>query len=768
MQRAAECEAAYARGSTYWAQAAARPHVAPALAFFLREPATRSCGRLDLVSWVQWVCGFGGFGPTRQAWHELFRACCWDGDGAADGNTGAAPLRLGVPEVAVLLAFWGCCADDASSAMTTYNLVKGRVRPAVEGRSCQARTPGILSAVQTAFADFVYTFIGRGLLEAAKRDLDVNSLDGDFLTRAAASAAPNMRGVPSDDWRNVAMAEVQRLTTRHVRDWELVVRSWLRLRLQPLEAPLEAPSVPTASPDVARAAEAARVFLRARADARAQLRDAFFRKLSVPLWRNKPTTCIGVDASLRPLTARDVGRPSLSGRMRTGMGAAPTLRLSFDSSVGDSEGGGGGGSMGGGGGTESCRSLLSTATTVGGSTMENVPGKIGGTSVSNMPSSAQRVSMDSLSSVSAGVLSMRRAHDRTSSVGEFDTALLFDSRWSSMSHAHGVAWRMKILESLSGSSERVVAEARFTVLELHAPSGILSEASLEFLPSDACDIVPRSTMHPACPTGVASASYERTACFRLAGADCCLDSVEISGARPSSRCRALQIVVGVVEVPSAFADDDDVEESASCGLGGRHRFRNIRAEWVDLDGRPGREDECVEYDAESEILNDDWEDPIYNSMAGCASVARGGGTARHMMNGAAMVCSIIDVADNLFQFPVRFSAPRRRQRPVGRHRAGDAFKRRHSQEYCAGEWMEEGTTEDCGDGMDIVDDGRSASGADAGGTEMEDIRGIVQLDCSVGARMFFNLAGGPESGTKAISPEKNIFRHAPAWTTRPL
>lgn len=763
MRRAAECAAAYERGSKYWAQAAARPRVAAALTFFLREPETRPRGRLDLVSWVQWVCAFGGVGPARPHWHELFRACCCDGDGAAEGDTSGAPLRLSAPEVAVLLAFWGCGGDDAAAEMTNHNLVKGRVRPAVEGRSCQARTPGILSAVEDAFADFVYSFIGRGLLEAFKRDPDLDMLDGDPWTRPAAPAAPGVQEAPSNDRRNAAMAEVQRLTTRCVRDWELVVRSWLRLRLRSPDAP----SVPTAAPDLARAAETARVFLCARADARTQLRDAFFRKLFLRLWRNEPSTCIGAEASLRSLGARGFGRPGGSGRMHTGLGIAPVYsRLSFDSSGGDSGAGGGGGSAGGSGGTESLRSVWSAATTVTGSAIESVQGDVGALGSSSMPSPAPRLSLDSLSSVSAGSLPRRRAHDSTWSIGEFDTARLFDSLWPTMYPAHGVKWRREILDALTASSENVAAEARFTVLELHAPGGRLSKASVEFLPNDPCDIVPRSAMHPACPTGVESASYERTACFRLAGADSCLDSVEVPGARPSSRCRALQIVVGVVEVPPAFGDDDDAADSALCGLGGRHRFRGIRAEWVDLDGSPGREDECVELDPENEILNDDWEDRIYDSMAGCVSVARAGGTARHMMNGAAMVCSIVDVADDVFQFPVRFRVPQRLQRQAVRRRTEEAFQ--STQKYCAGEWMEEEATEDCADGMDVVDDGRSASVTDVGSCKMEEVVGVVQLDCSVGARMFFNLAGGDETGPKQTSAERNIFQSAPAWTTRPL
>lgn len=758
MQRTAECAAAYERGGAYWAQVAARPHVCAALAYFLREPATRPRGRLDLVSWVQWVCGFGGVGPARPQWHALFRACCCESDGATEGDTGGAPLRFSAPEVAVLLAFWGCCGDDAAAEMTNHNLVKGRVRPAVEGRSCQARTPGILSAVEDAYADFVYSFIGRGFLEAAKRDLDVDLLDEDSLECAAPQAARSVQEAPPrKDRRDATMAEVQRLSTRCVRDWELVVRSWLRLKLRPVGASSE----PTPAPDLARAAEMNRVFLCARADARAQVRDAFFRKLSVRMWRNEPASSIGGDASLQSLTARDVGRPSRGGRMRSGFGIPPLYsRLSFDSSCG--------GSVGGGGGTESLRSLLSTATTVGASTMECVQGDVGGSSRSRMPSPAHRLSSDTMSLVSAGSLPMRRGHDGSSSAGEFDTARLFESLWRTIFQAHGVARRMAILDALRTSNDKVVAEARFTVLELHAPGGRLSEASLEFLPSDACDIVPRSGMHPARPNGVASASFERKACFRLAGADSCLGSVEVSGAPPSSRCRALQIVVGVVEVPPAFGDEDDEAESASCGLGGRHRFRDISAKWVDLDGRPGREDECEELPPETEILNDDWEDPIYNNMAGCVSVTRAGGTARHMMNGAAMVCSVVDVADKVFQFPVRFRAPRRSQRQAARRRTVEPFTCRQAHEYCAGEWMEEGTAEDCGDGMDIVDDGRPAPASEAGNTAMEEVLGTVQLDCSVGARMFFNLAGGEETGPKPSSAEKNIFQSAPAWNTRAL
>lgn len=704
---------------------AALPGIAAALDGFAAEAATRPRERLDLVSWVQHVCGFGGGGPAREAWWALFQACCFEEHGEEGGRRGV--LALGVVDVAVLLAFSRCCGDEAAAGMTDHNLVKGRVRPAVEGRSCQARTPGILPAVEDAFDEFMYGFVGRGLLEAAKRDLDVDEVDD------GGEGGEGGGDGSSVDRRDYAMCEVRRLAVRCVRDWELVMRTWLRVALQP-------PRLAGAC-EPSRERERRRVFLSARADARTQLRDAFFRKLSVRLWRREPASYIGATGAAGQTLryAWQPPRPVLSGRQRAGVRVAHApqySRLSFDSSAGGEQG-------------DSSRSLRS----VGMSTLGNSAAGGGGGGASP----GRRLSWDSLSTVSgAGLLG--------SGEGGVDAARAFDALQRTICSARGVLRRLEILDALARDQDGfvAVAEVRFRVLELHAPCGGLSEASLEFLPSDACDIVPRSEMHPACPSGVAAAGFERTACFRLAGAESCLGSVEVGGARPSARCRALEIVVEVVEVPAGFGEEDEGGAAAACGIGGRFRFRQIRAEWVELDGRAGREDDCEQLEPQNEILNDEWEDPIYNNMGG--TVSRESRTARHLMTGAAMVYSTIDVADDVFHFPVRFHAPRRR-RGGGAGLGAAPPATPGAAWYCAGEWMDESATED--GGGDAMDFERAESGGGAGDDGgVEELERVVQIDCSVGARMFFSITGGIECGTKPCAPERNIFPSAPVWLTR--
>jgi hypothetical protein len=401
-----------------------------------------------------------------------------------------------------------------------------------------------------------------------------------------------------------------------------------------------------------------------------------------------------------------------------------------------------------------------------------------------------RISWDSLSTCSAAapVPGMPLPSRRSPRGGSVDAALdatrLFDTLRPAI-YSVGVRRRMEILDALARDGA-AVAEARFTVLELHAPGGALSTASLEFLPSDACDVFSRAEMHPASPAGAASASYDRTACFRLAGADSCHHGVTVAGARPSVRCRALQLVVEVVEVPAAFGEDEEDEEESAVGgysgMGGRHRFRRIKAaEWVFLDGRPGREDDCEELERRDEILSDDWEDEIALHMS---DGPRASGTARHLICGASMLCTTLDVADGVFEFPVRYHAPRRRRSGAGSGGSGGGggggsrlpaaaqlavLGHAAQNAYNPGVWME-GATEDGGEanGMEVEEyqGGSSASASVDGSEGMEELQRFVQVDCSTGARMLFNLSGGVERGTKPCVPERNVFETAPVWLHR--
>lgn len=117
--------------------------VAPALAMFKTEREIRKTGRLDLVTWVQYICGFGYAGPSDDAWARLFSAC------RVMPTIPPARPYLRVHEIAVLLAYAKIRPDNGDT-MTPAQLVKHRIRPAVLGRSV-ARTPGILYHIQQKF-----------------------------------------------------------------------------------------------------------------------------------------------------------------------------------------------------------------------------------------------------------------------------------------------------------------------------------------------------------------------------------------------------------------------------------------------------------------------------------------------------------------------------------------------------------------------------------------------------------------------------------------
>lgn len=133
---------AFERPQRDWAAVAAVPAVAHALAAFPSELDTRPKGRLDLVSWVACMSGFGCDGPSDGSWHALFSACSF------------APLRMTELQIATLVAARKCCTDMAPD-VSERSMVKMRIRPAVEGR-IDARAPGILLQVQRKYDDFVY------------------------------------------------------------------------------------------------------------------------------------------------------------------------------------------------------------------------------------------------------------------------------------------------------------------------------------------------------------------------------------------------------------------------------------------------------------------------------------------------------------------------------------------------------------------------------------------------------------------------------------
>lgn len=126
-----------------WAE---RPDVAKALSQFSSERDIRKTGRLDLVTWVQYICGFGYPGPSDEAWAKLFAAC------RVLPMLGTDTDLLREHEIAVLLAYAKIKPDNGDT-MTSAQLVKHRIKPAVLGRTV-ARTPGILQHIHVKFENW--------------------------------------------------------------------------------------------------------------------------------------------------------------------------------------------------------------------------------------------------------------------------------------------------------------------------------------------------------------------------------------------------------------------------------------------------------------------------------------------------------------------------------------------------------------------------------------------------------------------------------------
>lgn len=125
---------------------AARPDVANALDMFRSEREIRKTGRLDLVTWVQYICGFGYSGPPDEAWAQLFAAC------RVLPMLQPDQVLLREHEIAVLLAYAKIKSDNGDT-MTPAQLIKHRIKPAVLGRTV-ARTPGILQHIHAKFENW--------------------------------------------------------------------------------------------------------------------------------------------------------------------------------------------------------------------------------------------------------------------------------------------------------------------------------------------------------------------------------------------------------------------------------------------------------------------------------------------------------------------------------------------------------------------------------------------------------------------------------------
>lgn len=193
----------------HWARIGALPAVAGALVPFPSELQTRPKGRLDLVSWVATISGFGCDGPAEGDWEALFAALCFE------------PLRLTEVEIATLIAYQKCC-DDVAPDITTTNLVKMRIRPAVEGR-LQARAPGILLQVQRKYDEYLYNVWPLCLLNQAVRDTDPAAL----LDPVAATGGCDALGGPVGIERVRSLCE--REVDQRVKLWERVMLGLLRL-----------------------------------------------------------------------------------------------------------------------------------------------------------------------------------------------------------------------------------------------------------------------------------------------------------------------------------------------------------------------------------------------------------------------------------------------------------------------------------------------------------------------------------------------------------
>lgn len=149
------------RPTAFYQEYARRPNIKAALDMFRSERDVHQTERLDLVTWVQYICGFGCQGPSENAWTQLFLACRLSLQLRESSMPSLHDLASGnflrEHEIAVLLAH-AKVAPDASDAMTHAALIKHRIRPAVFGRK-EARTPGIIHHVCMKFEEFIFGYM---------------------------------------------------------------------------------------------------------------------------------------------------------------------------------------------------------------------------------------------------------------------------------------------------------------------------------------------------------------------------------------------------------------------------------------------------------------------------------------------------------------------------------------------------------------------------------------------------------------------------------
>lgn len=219
----ADIRAALDRPASFYHAYAQRAAVGAALALFRSERDVHQTERLDLVTWVQYICGFGCVGPSEDAWTQLFHACRLQEGLAANADPGAAaPADLSAGdylrehEIAVLLAH-AKVSPDAADAMTHATLVKHRIRPAVFGRN-DARTPGIIRHVSAKFEDWIFGYMTKWMCHYIVEEFSPR----DFVPGLADLSlfASNVLNI-----RNCANAHA----AKNVKDWAVVIMQLLEI-----------------------------------------------------------------------------------------------------------------------------------------------------------------------------------------------------------------------------------------------------------------------------------------------------------------------------------------------------------------------------------------------------------------------------------------------------------------------------------------------------------------------------------------------------------
>lgn len=217
---ASEIRAALDKPASYYHAYARRPAVAAALAQFRSERDVHQTERLDLVTWVQYICGFGCTGPSEDAWTQLFHACrLQEGLGGASGEAPAdlsAGDFLREHEIAVLLAH-AKVSPESADTMTHATLIKHRIRPAVFGRN-DARTPGIIRHVSSKYEDWIFGYMTKWMCHYIVEEFSPR----DFVPAFADLSlfATNVHNI-----RNCADTHA----TKNVKDWAVVIMQLLEI-----------------------------------------------------------------------------------------------------------------------------------------------------------------------------------------------------------------------------------------------------------------------------------------------------------------------------------------------------------------------------------------------------------------------------------------------------------------------------------------------------------------------------------------------------------